>query len=397
MATTKIRFKGVMRWILALAFLMQLGMPSFAQQSDQGFVTKAPRAIVVDTATGGVLFQQRADDLAAPASMSKLMTLAVLFKAIKDGKISTSDSITMSTNAWRTGGAPSGNAAMMVPVKSSVTIGELIQGIAVQSGNDASIAVAETMAGNEAAFAKLMTQEARRIGLTKSTFGNATGLTDDNNLMTVRELAMLAGFLIKEYPEQYSVFGQKEFPYRKHKFYNRNPLLFLDVGADGLMTGNSKEAGYGLVASAVRDGRRLIVAVGGLPTADARKTEAAKMLEWGFGSFSKVRLFDEGEAVGRARVWGGTKMYVSLVSNGPVTIDLPKYPANQRLTAEIVYRAPLKPPVRKGEQVATLKVMSTSSAQAEIPLYASEDVGVAGMAWRGMDTLLIMALRRLTL
>ncbi|MGE0053384.1 MAG: D-alanyl-D-alanine carboxypeptidase family protein [Hyphomicrobium sp.] len=382
--------------ILAFAFLALSVLPGVAQ-GEQGYTTKAARAILIDAATGAVLFQQRADELAPPASMSKLMTLAVLFKAIKEGKVSTSDEYTMSVNAWRKGGAPSRTSAMMVPVNTTATVGDLIRGIAIQSGNDACIAVAEAMAGSEAAFAKLMTQEARRIGLTKSTFGNATGLPNENQLMTMRELALLAQYLIKEYPDQYSVFGQKEFLYRKHKFYNRNPLLFLDIGADGLKTGHTNEAGYGLVGSAVRDGKRLIVVVSGLQTADARKAESAKLLEWGFNAFSKVRVFDDNEVVGRARVWGGSKMYVPLTSKGDVTISLPKYPANQRLSAEIVYRAPLKPPVRKGDQVATLKISSTSSASAEIPLYAQEDVEPAGLAWRGIDTLVIMALRRLTL
>jgi len=384
------------RWILALVLLSLSALPGLAQ-GDQGYTSKAPRAILMDAGTGALLFQQNADDLAPPASMSKLMTLAVLFKAIKEGKVSTSDEYTMSVNAWRKGGAPSRTSAMMVPVNTTVTVGELIKGIAVQSGNDACIAVAEAMAGSEPAFAKMMTQEARRIGLTKSTFANATGLPNENHLMTARELALLALFLIREYPDQYAVFSQKEFAYRKHKFFNRNPLLFLDIGADGLKTGHTEDAGYGLVGSAVRDGKRLIVVVSGLPTADARKAEAAKLLEWGFNSFSKVSIFDDGEVVGRARVWGGRQMYVALASKGPATIDLPKYPANQRLSAEIVYRAPLKPPVRKGDQVATLRISSTSSAQVEIPLYAQEDVEASGLTWRGIDTLVIMALRRLTL
>jgi len=383
------------RWILALVLLSLSVLPGLAQ--DQGYTSKAPRAILMDAGTGALLFQQNADDLAPPASMSKLMTLAVLFKAIKEGKVSMSDQYTMSVNAWRKGGAPSRTSAMMVPVNTTATVGELIQGIAVQSGNDACIAVAEAMAGSEPAFAKMMTQEARRIGLTKSTFANATGLPNENHLMTARELALLALFLIREYPDQYAVFSQKEFAYRKHKFFNRNPLLFLDIGADGLKTGHTEDAGYGLVGSAVRDGKRLIVVVSGLPTADARKAEAAKLLEWGFNSFSKVSIFDDGEVVGRARVWGGRQMYVALASKGPATIDLPKYPANQRLSAEIVYRAPLKPPVRKGDQVATLRISSTSSAQVEIPLYAQEDVEASGLTWRGIDTLVIMALRRLTL
>lgn len=374
-------------------------LPARAQGSTEqaAYVTKAQRAILIDASTGAVLFQQRADELAPPASMSKLMTLAVVFKALKDGKIQSTDEVVMSVNAWRKGGAPSGTSAMMVPVNTKATIDELIKGIAVQSGNDACIAIAESMAGNEANFAKLMTQEARRIGLTRSSFANATGLHNDNHLMTARELAHLARFLMTEYPDYYGVFGQKEFLYRKHKFYNRNPLLFLGIGADGLKTGQTKQAGFGLVGSAVQNGRRLIVVVAGLENAADRKTEAQKMLDWGFKSISQIKIFDAGEVVGQARVWGGNRMYVPLSGEGDITMSLPKYPANQRLSAEIVYRAPLKPPIKKGDHVATLRIQSTSSASAEIPLYAQEDVAPSGIAWRGIDSLLIMALRRLTL
>ena len=370
---------------------------SASAQDASAFTTKAPRAILVEAATGAVLFQSRADELAAPASMSKLMTLAVLFKAMKDGKISPSDEFVMSENAWRTGGAPSRTSAMFVPINTKARVDELIQGIAVQSGNDAAISVAEGIAGSEGAFAKLMTAEARRIGMPQSTFGNATGLPNAQQLMTARELAILARYLVIEYPDRYAVFGQREFLYRKHRFFNRNPLLSLDIGADGLKTGHTKEAGYGLVASAIREGKRLIVVVMGLENENQRRDEAARLLEWGFKSFNTVRVFDDGEVVGHARVWGGSTMYVPLAGKGDITLLLPKQPANQRLSAEIVYKAPLKPPVKKGDKVATLRITSTSSAQSEVPLYATEDVEKAGIAKQGIDTLVLMALRRLAL
>jgi serine-type D-Ala-D-Ala carboxypeptidase (penicillin-binding protein 5/6) len=386
------------RFWLAVAALIAgffVSTADVARAADSAFTTKAPRAILMDAESGATLFQQNADQLAPPASMSKLMTLAVLFRAIKSGRIKTTDEFTMSVNAWRNGGAPSGTSAMMVPVNTKVTINELIQGIAVQSGNDASMCVGEGMAGSEAAFARMMNEEARRIGLTKSTFANATGLGDPNHMMTARELAMLSRYIIREYPEFYPVFAQKEFLYRKHKFINRNPLLFANVGADGLKTGHIAASGYGLVGSAVQGGKRLIVVVSGLEKADQRKDEAVKLLDWGFKSFGAVRVFDEGEIIGTARVWGGKTWYVPLAAKGPVMITLPKYPANQRLSAEIVYKAPLKPPVKKGDQVATLKVSSSSSASTEVPLYAAEDVQKGGIVRQGLDSLVLMALRRL--
>ena len=379
---------------LALLFLA----PTVSGAEDAStFTTKAPRAILMDAATGAVLFQAKADELAPPASMSKLMTLAVLFKAMKAGQIKASDEFVMSVNAWRKGGAPSRTSAMMVPVNMKARVDELIQGIAVQSGNDAAMCIAEGMSGTEANFAKVMTEEARRIGLKKSTFTNATGLADPNHLMTARELALLARYVITEYPDQYPVFGQKEYNYRTHKFFNRNPLLSLGIGADGLKTGHTAEAGFGLVGSAVQGGKRLIVAVMGLDNENHRRDEAARILEWGFKSFAPSKVYDDGEVVGQARVWGGQRMYLPLAVKGDVTISLPKGPSTQRLAGEIVYKAPLKPPVKKGDSVAVLRITSASGAQTEVPLFATEDVETAGIVRKGFDSLVLMALRRLAL
>jgi D-alanyl-D-alanine carboxypeptidase (penicillin-binding protein 5/6) len=382
--------------IVAIAGLLAVVLQN-AEAAETGFATKAPHAMLMDAETGAILYQHNADELFPPASMSKLMTLEVLFRAIKEGRVKKTDEYKMSVNAWRNGGAPSGTSAMMVPVNTTVTVDELIQGVAVQSGNDAAMCIAENMAGTEGAFARMMNEEARRIGLKKSTFGNSTGLPDPHQLMTARELAILARYVIREYPDFYPVFSQKEFRYRQHRFINRNPLLFLNIGADGMKTGHIAAAGYGLVGSAVQDGKRLIVVVSGLEKADQRKDEAAKLLTWGFQSFSAVKLFNAGEIVGQARVWGGKTWYVPLAAKGDVMFTMPKYPANQRISAEIVYKAPLKPPVKKGDQVATLRISSSSSASGEVPLYATEDVSNGGIVRQGVDSLVLMALRRLAL
>jgi D-alanyl-D-alanine carboxypeptidase (penicillin-binding protein 5/6) len=390
------------RRILALFSLIAVGLalmyPHHRALAQQGeFATKARNAILLDYDSGSVLFQKAADDLVPPASMSKLMTLAVLFKALKDGKVKPEDELLTSENAWRTGGAPSGTSAMFIPINTRTPISELIQGIIVQSGNDACITVAEGLAGNVPNFAKQMEAEARRIGLTKSTFRNSTGLHDPEHLMTARELAMLASYLIKEYPEYYKIFGQKEFPYRKHKFYNRNPLLGTDLGVDGLKTGHTKEAGYGIVISSVNNGRRLIGVVMGLADEKERKDEARRLLEWGVRSLSKVKLFDAGETIGSARIWGGEHFYVPLSANGDLEVVLPRYPLNQKLKGEIVYKGPLKPPVKKGDQVAVFRVTSMAPnsteplATSETPLYAAEDVQPAGFMWKGVDSLLHLA------
>ena len=238
-------------------------------------VVKAPQAVLMDAASGAIMFQRGADDLIYPASMSKLMLLAVTFKALKAGQIKLEDEFFMSEYAWRKGGAPSGTSAMMVPVGKKAKVDELLKGIIVQSGNDAAISVAENIAGNESLFAKRMTEEARQIGLKKSTFKNATGLPDPGHQMTARELALVARHIIVTYPNFYELFALKEFNYLKHKFINRNPLLTLVPGVDGLKTGFTKEAGYGMVASAKQDNRRLIAVVSGNTTADDRRDDAA--------------------------------------------------------------------------------------------------------------------------
>ena len=379
--------------VALLLVLAGLPQPDGARASEAGFSGKAKYAVLMDAETGAVLYQNAADELSPPASMSKLMTLAVVFRALKEGKLRLEDEFLMSENAWRTGGAPSGTSAMFVPVNAKATLDELLQGIAVQSGNDACISIAEGMAGSESAFAEMMMAEARRIGLKKSTFRNATGLHHPEHLMTVRELAQLARFLISEYPDRYPVFAQREFRYRKHRFFNRNPLLSLDIGADGLKTGYIKEAGYGIVASAIQDRRRLIAVVNGLETADARRDEASKLLQWGFRNFAEVKLFESEEVVGRARVWGGDRFYVPLTGNGTLNVVLPRFPANQKLKAEIIYNGPLKAPIKKGDQVATLRVTSSTSAMNEVPLYAAEDVAAGGIVRRGLDSLVHMAFR----
>ena len=391
--TRRFSFKGSSaRTILAAALLVAAAVPAVAQQGGE-FTTKAKNAVLMDAASGAILFQQAADELVPPASMSKLMTLAVLFKALKDGKVKPEDELTTSENAWRTGGAPSGTSAMFIPINTKARIDEIIHGIIIQSGNDACITVAEGLAGTEAAFAGQMQDEARRIGLKTSTFRNSTGLDHPEHRMTARELAILARYLIQQYPEHYPIFSQREFQYRKHRFFNRNPLLAGGIGVDGLKTGHTVQAGFGIVVSAVSEGRRLIGVVMGLPDETSRKEEARRILEWGFRSYAEFKLFEADEQIGHARVWGGSRMYVPLTGNGELSVVLPRFPANQKLKGEIVYEGPLKPPIKKGDQVARLRVTSSSNAVSETALYASEDVGPGGVIRRGIDSLIYLAFR----
>jgi serine-type D-Ala-D-Ala carboxypeptidase (penicillin-binding protein 5/6) len=379
--------------LLAVCAVLTAGLGPAAAQQGGEFGTKAKRAILMDADSGSILFQLNPDELAPPASMSKLMTLAVLFKHLTEGKVKLTDEFLMSEYAWRTGGAPSGTSAMFVPINTKATVQELLQGIIVQSGNDACIAVAEALGGTEAGFAKMMEEEARRLGLKTSTFRNSTGLTADGHLMTARELAILARHLVQDYPDYYKMFQQKEFQYRKHKFFNRNPLLGADLGVDGLKTGHIKDAGFGIVVSAVNDGRRLIGVVMGLADEKERREEARRLLEWGMRSFGEFKLFGADEQVGHARVWGGSNWYVPLGGKGELSVVLPKFPANQKLRAEIVYNGPLKPPIKKGDEVAKLRVTTSSNAVSEAPLYATEDVESGGVFRQGIDSLVFLALR----
>jgi serine-type D-Ala-D-Ala carboxypeptidase (penicillin-binding protein 5/6) len=375
-------FNAMLAALVVIVPLIASGTAA-AQQNGE-FATKARNAILMDYETGSVLFQKAADDLVPPAS--------------KDGKVKPTDEYVMSENAWRKGGAPSGTSAMFVPLNTKAKVEEYIQGIVVQSGNDACIAIAEGMAGSEVAFAKQMEDEARRLGLKKSTFRNATGLDDPEHLMTARDLALLAQHLVRDYPDRYPIFSQKEFLYLKHKFYNRNPLLGSELSVDGLKTGHTQTAGYGIVFSATNEGRRLIGVVMGLADEKERKEEGRRLLEWGIRSFAKMKLFEANEEIGSARVYGGTSWFVPLQGKNGNALDviLPRFPANQKLKGEIVYNGPIKAPVKKGDQVAVLRVTSSAAATSEVPLFAAEDIGQSNFVWKGVDSLLYLAARAVT-
>jgi D-alanyl-D-alanine carboxypeptidase (penicillin-binding protein 5/6) len=363
-----------------------------ASKKSEGFQTKASHAILMDSSADLVLFEKNADAQMIPASMSKLMTLAIAFRELKAGRIKLDDEFIVTEHAWRTGGAPSGSAAMFAPLGDPITVSDLIQGITVQSGNDSCIILAEGIAGSEPAFVTMMNDHAKELGLTQSIFANSTGLTADDHLMSARDLAILAKHLIDTYPEYYHYFGQKEFRYRdKFTFRNRNPLVWADIGVDGLKTGYLKASGYGLVASAKRGDQRLILVVNGLQSKKDRQSEPRKLLDWGFKSFKPFRLFDEGQTVSDALVWGGTKHYVPLVGAGEINLLLPTT-ATGAVSATIIYEGPIKAPIRKGDQLATLRISAAeSTATNEIPLYAGEDIGSSNFAMRGLDSLLVLA------
>src|SRR5438477_866495 len=323
--------------LAAMAFVAALALPAAAQaQKKDEFQTSAPYAILIEADSGTVLFEKNPDKLNPPASMSKLMTAELVLHTIAEGKLKLADEMTISENAWRRGGAPSGGSAMFAALNSRVSVDNLLHGVMIQSGNDACITLAEGIAGSELAFAELMNKRAREIGLTQSHFANATGLHEPDHNMTVRELAKLAQHIIKTYPDSYKIYSEREFTWNKVRQQNRNPLLAMGIGADGMKTGYIKEAGYGLVGSAVNNNLRLILVVNGFKTMKDRADESRKLIEWGFRAFEARPLFAEGETIGEAKLFGGTKGRVPLVAATPVKLLVPRTTAD-KLGAKVVY------------------------------------------------------------
>jgi D-alanyl-D-alanine carboxypeptidase (penicillin-binding protein 5/6) len=352
--------------------------------------TSVPNAILIDARTGNVFYQKNPDELIFPASMTKLMTAILVFDALKEGKLTMDQEFLISENAWRRGGAPGGGSTMYAVLNSRVKLSDLLQGMIVQSANDACIAIAEGMAGSEEAFADMMTRRARELGLTKATFRNSTGLPDPQHLVTVHELSMLAQYIIKTYPEYYKYYGQREFTWNKITQKNRNPLLIDYPGADGMKTGYTKDAGYGLVGSAIRDGRRLVLVVAGARSLDERRAEAQKILDWGFKQFRPIEIYGANDRVGRARVWGGEAHWVDLVT--PKAIRLMLSPAEQqKVTVDLHYIGPLLAPVKAGAEAGSIQFNLEGRTVAEFPIETSNEIASVSSMWlKAWDSLLYM-------
>jgi D-alanyl-D-alanine carboxypeptidase (penicillin-binding protein 5/6) len=365
-----------------IACLTAASFAAPAPKREGEFNTSAPTAILIDAESGTVLFERNADELVPPASLSKLMTQEVVFNELARGRLKLDDELLVSTNAWRTGGAPSRTSSMFAPINSRVKVEDLLRGAIIQSGNDACIALAEGIARTEDNFAALMTKRARELGLTKSTFGNSTGLPHPRQLMTARELGRLARHIIHAYPDYYKIYGEREFTFNKIRQFNRNPLLALNIGADGLKTGFVREAGYGLVASAVQNDLRLIVVVNGLKSEKERQDEARRLLEWGFNNFQSNTLFADGAVIAHAKVYGSGS--VPLVAGREVKL-MSQRGVRDRIVARVVYTGPVRPPVQKGQRIGALKVWRGDSVVLEVPLQAAEPVEQGALPRRALD------------
>jgi D-alanyl-D-alanine carboxypeptidase (penicillin-binding protein 5/6) len=355
-----------------------------AKKEDGGYDTDAPTAILIEASSGSVLFEKNADELRAPSSMMKLMTAEVVFRAIKQGDVKLTDQYVVSENAWRKGGAPAGGSTMFAAIHSRIPVDDLLRGAIIQSGNDSCMILAEGIAGNERAFAEMMTKRARELGLTQSTFANSNGLPDPGNKMTMRELGKLARHIIQTYPDFYKLFGEREFTWNKIRQQNRNALLNSLEGADGLKTGYTKEGGYGMVGSAMQNGMRLIVVVNGVDDPDDRVTEAKKLLEWGFRNFEARTLFAAQQPVGYAKVFGGESRSIKLASPDPIKVMVQKN-GTDKLIARIVYNGPVRAPIESGQRVGFVKVWRGANVAVEAPVYAAEAVGAGSTVRRAID------------
>ena len=355
--------------------------------SAQVYSTEAKHAILIDVTSGATLYEHDAETRMPPASMAKIMTLAVVFDALKRGELSLKDEMPMSINAWRRGGGSSGGSTMFIdPKTEAVSVEDLIRGVAVQSGNDASIVIAEGMSGNEESFATRMNDFGKSIGMTDSNFTNSTGLPDPDQYTTARDLAVLGRHVIDEYPDLYKIYAEPEFTWNKIRQFNRNPLLKTKIGGDGIKTGFTKESGFGIVGSAVQDDRRLLLVINGLKTRKARSEEARRMLSWGFRSFESKPIFAKGEVIGGAKVFGGTQGRVDVVAKRTVAILLPKG-SSGRLTAKVHYRGPLVAPVEAGQPAGKLIVKLDGKVVSTTEVFTNDDVEKGELHQRALDAI----------
>ena len=346
--------------------------------SVSAFETAAKYAYLMDADTGYVMYDKSSDVAMAPASMSKLMTAYMIFDALKAGKITLDTEFIVSENAWRKGGAKSGSSTMFLNPGQSVKVRDLLRGIIVQSGNDACIVAAEGLAGSEEVFAALMTQKAKELGLKNATFANATGLPHPEHLMSAKDLAVLAQAIIRDFPEHYGIYSEKEFTYNKIKQGNRNPLLYTMDGADGLKTGHTEASGYGLTGSVkAKDGRRLIMVLNGLKSMKARSEESQKLMSYGLAGFENVTVFDKNTVVDTIPVWYGKTETVKAVpaKTAIMTIERGK---SSSVVSKVIYDSPIVAPIEQGQKIGQLVITTGDNQTKVMDLVAGESVKKIG-------------------
>ncbi|MDR3435459.1 D-alanyl-D-alanine carboxypeptidase family protein [Telmatospirillum sp.] len=363
--------------VAALIVLMGLGATAHAESIE----TQARQAIIIDASTGAVLMEKNADDLMTPSSMSKLMTVYMVFERLKEGSLQLSDQLPVSETAWKKNYKSEGSL-MFLPVHAMVRVDDLLRGVIIQSGNDACSVLAEGLAGSEETFAERETKKAREIGLTKSTFKNASGWPVPGHQMTARDLSVLARRLINDFPEYYPIFAEKSFVYNNIKQDNRNPLIWQGIaGADGLKTGHTEDGGFGEVGSAMRNGRRIIIVLNGMTSIKMRAEESERLIEWAFREFEAYKLFKPGETVADAEVWLGTAKTVPAVIAKELTVTLPRT-ARHDMKVTTSFNGPVPAPVTKGAEIGVVTVTAPGMAPLQMPLLAGEDVERLGFFGR---------------
>lgn len=356
----------------ALAALLLLAAPA-AAVATPSIDTRARNALIIDMRTGAPLLAKNADERMPPASMSKMMTYYTVFSAyLKTGKAQLSDTLPVSEKAWRMGGSK-----MFVPLGGRVSIEDLLRGVIIDSGNDACIVLAEGLAGSEEAFVEEMNRKAQEIGLVHSHFTNTTGLPNPNHYMTAEDLALLARRIIEDFPEFYKFESEKNFTYNNITQGNRNPLLYKDLGADGLKTGHTEEAGYCLTASAKREDRRIIMVLAGLPSMKARAQESERLIEWAFREYGSFPLFKAGEKVEDADVWLGAAPNVAMTVKSDAIVTIPRR-ARKDMKVTVSYNRPIPAPVAKGQEIGKLVINAPEMSPVEIPLIAADAVDRVG-------------------
>ncbi|WP_234889781.1 D-alanyl-D-alanine carboxypeptidase family protein [Agrobacterium vitis] len=350
------------------------------------YASEAKQVLLIEAETGSVLFEKNSDQPFTSASLSKMMVAEVVLDALKSGRLTLSQDFPVSEFAWRTGGAPSRTATMFAAVRSRVPVEALLKGVMVQMANDACLILAEGMAGSEQGFVKLMNERAAALGLKDSHFANATGLPDPGNKVSLKDMITLAQALKTNYPDFYPLYAQPDFEWNKIFQRNRNPLLGQSPGVDGLAAGFAEGEGYSIVASAQQNGVRLYLGLAGSESDKTRQEDAAKALAWGFSAFEKRRLFEAGQVIGEASVYGGEPAQVPLVSPQPVDVYLP-VGASDKLEAKVIYPWPLRPGVTQGQQVGHLKVMLGDKVLRDMPLQAASPSTLGSLVKRTRDAL----------
>ena len=379
-------------FVFLVAVLGLFCVAAQAQEALPAFETKARNAILIDGKSGEVFFEKDADTAVPPASMSKMMLQSIIFDMLQSGDLKEDQEFTVSVDAWKRGGGAAGGSTMWLEPNKPVRVIDLLRGAIIQSANDACLALAEGIAGSESAFLERMRRKAEKLGLKNSQFRNVTGLPDPDHKMSVRDLAILARHIIYEHPDRYPIYGERNFTWNKIAQENRNPLLKDYPGADGMKTGYTKEAGYGLVGSVQRDGRRLIMVIAGLEVIGDRKLEAQRLLDWGFCQFKTIDVFEAGETVSKARVWGGAEQFVDLQVDNAYQVALT--PLEQKtVEMKLSYKGPLIAPVKGGEQVGTARVLVKGKVVSEVPVTTAKDIAAVDSIWRkALDSVLIMVL-----